>query len=274
MPPLALSVRSSLIRLRPTIPPTSPFTGARSRPLSTALLFPLSSASALPPTRLALRIPTAFHAQAPTPVSSTFVPVRHAVANFRPRKLKYKKAHKGFHPVRTGGSLRGTTVYYGDYGLQALEGGRLSDKQLDSARTGIRRVLKAEKGSRFFLRCFPDRPVTSKGAETRMGKGKGAVDYFATFVAEGRVIVEVKGVRKELAEKAMKVAAAGFPIRTRFVSAAAPEGEQSRVPPRVLPFFVRQRLAKLEFAEFDKTVAGGRKKCSKRAPQPIATKSA
>ncbi|KAI9092693.1 ribosomal protein L10e/L16, partial [Phlyctochytrium arcticum] len=139
-------------------------------------------------------------------------------ANFRPRRTKYKKAFKGYWPVRTGGSLRGTTVYYGDFGLQALEGGRLSDKQLDNARTGIRRVLKkGEKGSRFFLRCFPDRPVTSKGAETRMGKGKGAVDYFATFVAEGRVIFEVKGLRQELAEKAMRVAAACLPIRTKFI---------------------------------------------------------
>lgn len=152
------------------------------------------------------------------------------------------------HPVRTGGSLRGTTVYYGDYGLQALEGGRLSDKQLDNARTGIRRIIKQEKGSRFFLRCFPDRPVTSKGAETRMGKGKGAVEYFATFVAAGRVVIEVKGVRKELAEKALRVAAAALPIRTKFVEAPA---EGSRVPPRVLPFFVRKRLEQKEFAAFD-----------------------
>ncbi|KAI8592380.1 ribosomal protein L10e/L16 [Geranomyces variabilis] len=217
------------------------------RSLSTALLG--RTTSPLAPTRLpsAAAILTPFHPLAPRPLVHNFTQHRHAVANFRPKKLKHKKAHKGFWPTHTGGSLRGTTVYYGDYGLQALEGGRLSDKQLDSARVAIRRVLKQEKGSRFFLRCFPDRPVTSKGAETRMGKGKGAVDYFATFVAAGRVIVEVKGVRKELAEKAMRIAAAGFGIRTRFIVA----DKENRMPPRVLPAFVRERLARQEFAEFD-----------------------
>ncbi|KND01065.1 ribosomal protein L16 [Spizellomyces punctatus DAOM BR117] len=189
-----------------------------------------------------------YHPQAPTPISSFLIPIRHAVANFRPRRLKYKKSHKGFYPTHTGGSLRGTTVYYGEYGLQALEGGRLSDVQLDSARTGMRRVLKGEKGGKFFLRCFPDRPVTSKGAETRMGKGKGAVDYFATWVAEGRVVLEVKGVRKEVADKALRVAAAALPIRTRVV------GVTERVPPRVLPFFVRRRLRDIEFEGFDEKV--------------------
>ncbi|KAI9012952.1 ribosomal protein L10e/L16, partial [Gaertneriomyces semiglobifer] len=135
----------------------------------------------------------------------------------RPRRLKYKKAQKGFFPSRSGGSLRGTTVYHGDYGLQVTEGGRLSDKQLDVARTAVRRTIKIEKGARFFLRCFPDRPVTSKGAETRMGKGKGAVDYFATWVAAGRVVIEVKGVRKELAEKALRVAASMLPLRTKII---------------------------------------------------------
>ncbi|KAI8820864.1 ribosomal protein L16p/L10e-domain-containing protein [Fimicolochytrium jonesii] len=189
-----------------------------------------------------------FHPLAPTPHALQFTQHRHAVANFRPRRLKYKKAQKGFWPIHSGGSLRGSTVYYGDYGLQALEGGRLSDRQLDAARTGIRRVIKSEKGSRFFLRCFPDRPVTSKGAETRMGKGKGAVDYFATFVAEGRVVFEVKGVRKELAEKAMRVAAACLPVRTKFVSE---EDQKTRMAPRVLPFFVQRRLRDNEFLEYD-----------------------
>ncbi|KAJ3023711.1 mitochondrial ribosomal large subunit component [Thoreauomyces humboldtii] len=216
-----------------------------SRNLSSAFLRP--TASPLPRNSFLPTPLSAFHPCAPAPVPHAFSQHRHAVANFRPRRTKYKKAQKGFYPSRSGGSIRGTTVYYGDYGLQALEGGRLSDKQLDSARTAIRRVIKPEKGSRFFLKCFPDRPVTSKGAETRMGKGKGAVDYFATWVAEGKVLIEVKGVRRELAEKAMRVAAAGLPIRTRFL--AAQPG--NRVPPRVLPHFVRKRLADREFQEFD-----------------------
>lgn len=98
---------------------------------------------------------------------------RTVVSNFRPKKTKFRKAFKGHFPSRSGGSIRGTTVAFGDIGLQVIEGGRLSDAQLDAARSAVKRVIKSEKGSEFILRCFPDRPVTAKPAEVRMGKGKG-----------------------------------------------------------------------------------------------------
>ena len=133
-----------------------------------------------------------------------FIQVRNAVSNFRPKKLRHKKAFKGtFKPKPL--SLRGTTVYFGDYGLQVLEGGRLSDKQLDVCRTAIKRQIKIEKEAKFILKVFPSRPVTRKPAETRMGKGKGAVDYFASWVPKGRVVFEVANCREEVALKALKV---------------------------------------------------------------------
>eukprot|EP00842_Homolaphlyctis_polyrhiza_P000331 jgi/Hompol1/1299/HPOL_005553-RA len=126
------------------------------------------------------------------------------MANYRPRRTRFRKAFKGTFKTRCGGSLRGTTVFKGQYGLQALEGLRLKDKQLDTARSMMRRVLKPEKAARVLMRVFPHRPVTAKGAETRMGKGKGMVDYYATWVSEGFVLVEVDGARKELAMKALQ----------------------------------------------------------------------
>ena len=133
-----------------------------------------------------------------------FCQVRTAVSNFRPKKLKYKKAFKGTfkNPPE---SIRGTFVTLGDYGLQVLEGGRLSDKQLDVARAGIRKAIKVEKESKFILKVFPSRPVSRKPAETRMGKGKGAVDYFASWVPKGRIVFEVGNCTKEVATRALKV---------------------------------------------------------------------
>lgn len=126
-------------------------------------------------------------------------------SQLRPKITKHKKQFKGFFTVNSGGSLAGTAVHEGDYGLQVLEGGRLNDKQLDNARTAIRRVLKADKGSKLILRAFPDRPVTSKGSEARMGKGKGAVDYFAKWLSPGAIVFEVKFCRMEIAKEAMRV---------------------------------------------------------------------
>lgn len=128
-----------------------------------------------------------------------------------------------------------------------MEGGRISDRELDQARTVIRRVLKPHKGSRFYLRAFPDRPVSTKGAETRMGKGKGAVEYFATWVAEGRILFECKGVRREVGYEAMRVAAHAIGLHTRFVE----RDEDNLVAPRVLPHFVREKVRQQEWEAFD-----------------------
>jgi ribosomal protein L16 len=160
--------------------------------------------------------------------------------------MKYKKAQKGFFKVKSGGSLRGTTLFLGNYGLRVTEGGRLKDKQIDAARTVMRRVLKEEKGSKFYIRAFPDRPVTAKAAETRMGKGKGSVDYFALWVSKGKMVFEVKSSRKELAQKALKVAAAALPLRTEFVELGERGHERA---PRCLPHFLKKRLDHAEYKE-------------------------
>ncbi|KAH6573093.1 hypothetical protein BASA62_003127 [Batrachochytrium salamandrivorans] len=170
---------------------------------------------------------------------------RFAVTNLRPKKTKYRKAFKGFFKTRSGGSIRGTTVRMGEYGLQLFEGGRLKDKQLDTVRTMVRRVLKPEKGAKVILRCFPHIPVTAKGAETRMGKGKGMVDYFATWVSEGVIVLEIVGARKEIALKALDVAAQALPLRTRVVM----RNPDMIEAPRVLPYFIQKRLKDRQFIE-------------------------
>ncbi|TPX38000.1 hypothetical protein SmJEL517_g00422 [Synchytrium microbalum] len=172
------------------------------------------------------------------------IQTRTAVSALRPRKTKFRKAFKGFFPVRIGGSLRGTGLYYGDFGMRVTEPGRLSDIQLEAARAAIRKVLKAEKDFKIFLTVFPHRPVTAKGAETRMGKGKGMVDYFATWVAHGKMLFEVKGVREDVAKEAFRVAGAGLPLLTEFVT----RRQVDEVPARVLPHFVKERIRKYQEA--------------------------
>ncbi|KAI8915788.1 ribosomal protein L10e/L16 [Gorgonomyces haynaldii] len=172
----------------------------------------------------------------------TFGQKRTAVANYRPKQLKYKKAHKGFFPTHSGGSLKGTTVFKGDYGLQVIEGGRLKDKQLDTLRLAVKRIIKQEKTAEMHMRCFPHRPVTAKGNGARMGSGKGSVDYFATWMGAGRIVLEIGGARKELAHKALSVAAAMLPLRTRIIEKDLNE----QAAPRVLPHFIRQRLWETE----------------------------
>ncbi|KAI8848545.1 ribosomal protein L10e/L16, partial [Chytridium lagenaria] len=132
------------------------------------------------------------------------------------RKMKYQKAFKGHFKARPH-SLRATTLTIGNYGLRVTEGGRLKDKQLDQLRTIVRRALKEEKGAKFYFRVFTARPVSKKAAETRMGKGKGAVEYFASWVSRGRIVFEVKSTRRELALKALRIAAEALPLRTTVI---------------------------------------------------------
>ena len=120
-------------------------------------------------------------------------PVRFSIANLRPKKMRSKKAMKGTFKSKSGGSLRGTSVTSGDYGLMAMDSARITDKHIDIARSAAKKAIKSEKNSMFYLKCFPDIPVTSKPAETRMGKGKGAVDFFATWISAGRIMFEVGG---------------------------------------------------------------------------------
>ncbi|KAF9948416.1 mitochondrial ribosomal large subunit component [Modicella reniformis] len=155
--------------------------------------------------------------------------------SLQPKKMKYRKKHKGRIPIPIGGSTKGTFVEFGEYGLRIKEGARLTAKQIQAAHTTIRRKIKTVKGSRIWTRVFPDIPVTSKGGESRMGKGKGSVDYYATRVGINRIIFEVGGggIRREHAKEALRLAAAKLPVTAEFVIKA----DQVKPPkiPRVIP---------------------------------------
>ena len=129
-----------------------------------------------------------------------------------PKRVKYRKQHRG---RMTGMASRGNTVAFGDYGLQALEPCWMTARQLEAARRAIVRYLR--RGGRMWMRVFPDKPVTKKPAETRMGGGKGAVDQWVAVVQPGRIIFEVSGVSEEIAREALRLAAAKLPIDTQFV---------------------------------------------------------
>ncbi|KDQ10297.1 hypothetical protein BOTBODRAFT_116005 [Botryobasidium botryosum FD-172 SS1] len=141
-----------------------------------------------------------------------------------PRRVKYRKAHKGRVPIATGGSVKGTTLAYGDFGLRISgDGVRLTAKQLQSAEVALKRKLKVIKGAVVWMRVFPDIPVCVKGNETRMGKGKGSFEYWACRARTGRVVFELGGggLREELAREALKLAAAKLPCQTDFITRAA-----------------------------------------------------
>ncbi|MDK2872032.1 MAG: large subunit ribosomal protein [bacterium] len=130
-----------------------------------------------------------------------------------PKRVKYRKQQRGRMKGRAKG---GTTLAFGDYGLQALEPAWITAQQIEAARIAITRSLR--KGGRIWIRIFPDKPVTRKPAETRMGKGKGNVDHWVGVVKPGRILFEVIGVSREEAEEIFKQADAKLPIRTRIVS--------------------------------------------------------
>ncbi|KAJ3353647.1 hypothetical protein HDU83_006556 [Entophlyctis luteolus] len=195
-----------------------------------------------------------FGLQGMAPQSSTLQARFVSYVGLRPRRMAHKKMQKGFFKEHSGGSLRGTSLLFGNYGLRVIEGGRLQDKQIDAARTVMRRVVKEEKGANFHLKCFTDRPVTCKPAEVRMGKGKGAVEFFATWVPKGRIIFEISCSRRETGLNALRVAAAAIPLRTEVVESgnmAEKKGEYRPAlgvtPPRCLPHFIKKRLADEEF---------------------------
>ncbi|KAJ8463202.1 hypothetical protein ONZ45_g17663 [Pleurotus djamor] len=142
-----------------------------------------------------------------------------------PRQVKHVKRHKGRIPIPTGGSTKGTTLAYGEWGIRIKGNGvRLSAKQLTTAEEVIKRKIKVIKGSKVYLRVFPDIPVCIKGNETRMGKGKGTFEFWATRVPKGRVIFEIGGVpiREELARDALRQAADKLPTVMEFISRSTP----------------------------------------------------
>lgn len=129
-----------------------------------------------------------------------------------PKKVKYRKQHRG---RMTGKAYRGSEVNFGQYGLQALEPGYLTDRQIEAARVSMTRRIK--RAGRVWIQIFPDKPITSKPAETRMGKGKGAPDHWAAVIKPGRVLYEMEGVPEELAREAFRLASHKLPLKTRFV---------------------------------------------------------
>jgi len=129
-----------------------------------------------------------------------------------PKRVKFRKTFKG----RTRGiASRGATVAFGEYGLISLEPGWVSNRQIEAARVAMTREMK--RGGKVWIRIFPDKPITKKPAETRMGKGKGNPEGWVAVVKPGRMLFEVEGVDVTLARKALALAAAKLPVRTRFV---------------------------------------------------------
>jgi large subunit ribosomal protein L16 len=130
-----------------------------------------------------------------------------------PKRVKYRKAHRG---RRRGNAHRGSLVNFGDYGLKALEPGWITSRQIESARVAITRMMKRE--GRLWIRIFPDKPVTKKPAETRMGKGKGAPEFWVAVVKPGRIMFEIAGVNRKIAEEAMRLASHKLPIKAKLVT--------------------------------------------------------
>ncbi|MBM4195225.1 MAG: 50S ribosomal protein L16 [Gemmatimonadetes bacterium] len=130
-----------------------------------------------------------------------------------PKRVKFRKMFKG---RMKGIATRGSEVSFGHYGLQALEPGWVTARQIEAARVALTRHIK--RGGKVWIRVFPDKPVTKKPAETRMGKGKGSPELWVAVVKPGRVMFEIEGVEKALAERAMNLAAAKIGIRTKFVA--------------------------------------------------------
>ncbi len=130
----------------------------------------------------------------------------------QPKRVKYRKAQRG---RRRGIAQAGNTVTFGDFGLQAQECAWLTSRQIEAARRAI--VHSVKRGGKVWIRVFPDKPVTKKPAETRMGSGKGSLDHWAAVVKPGRMLFEISGVKEELAKEAMRLASAKLPIRTKFV---------------------------------------------------------
>jgi large subunit ribosomal protein L16 len=143
-----------------------------------------------------------------------------------PKRVKYRKQQRG---RMTGKAYRGSTVAFGEFGLMALEPIWMTSRQIEAARKAIVRNIK--RRGKVWIRVFPDKPFTKRGAESRMGKGKGAVEYYVAVVLPGRILFEMAGVEEAVAREALTLAAAKLPIRTRFVKRIDPiSGVEVSIP--------------------------------------------
>ena len=131
----------------------------------------------------------------------------------QPKRVKYRKQQKG--KIR-GNAMRGNTVAFGDYGLQTLDAGWITNRQIEAARVAMTRHIK--RGGKVWIRIFPDKPITTKPLEVRQGKGKGNVEYWVCQIQPGRMLYEMEGVTEEVAREAFRLAAAKLPFGTKFVT--------------------------------------------------------
>ena len=129
-----------------------------------------------------------------------------------PKRVKFRKQQRG---RMKGKAWRGAELAFGEFGLKAMECGYITDRQIEASRIAMTRFIK--RGGKIWLRLFPDKPITKKPAETRMGKGKGAPDHWSAVIRPGKMLFEMEGVTPEIAEEAMRLAANKLPLRVRFV---------------------------------------------------------
>ncbi|MGI6036818.1 MAG: 50S ribosomal protein L16 [Limnochordia bacterium] len=139
-----------------------------------------------------------------------------------PKRVKYRRQHRG---RTTGVAYRGSEITLGEYGLKAMEPGWITNSQIEAARIAMTRHIK--RGGKVWIKIFPDKPVTAKPAETRMGSGKGAPEYWVAVVKPGRILFEIAGVSEELAREALRLAGHKLPIKTKFVMRAQAGGDDN-----------------------------------------------
>jgi large subunit ribosomal protein L16 len=139
-----------------------------------------------------------------------------------PSRTKYRRQHRG---RMKGEAHRGNTLAFGEYGLQALEPCWMEARQIEAARIALTRFMK--RGGKVWIRVFPDKPVTAKPAETRMGSGKGAVDHWVAVVKPGRIIFELGGVNEDIAKEAIRLASHKLPVKTRFITRGEAESVEA-----------------------------------------------
>ena len=138
-----------------------------------------------------------------------------------PKRVKYRRVHRG---RMTGKALRGNTISHGEFGLLALEPAWITSNQIEAARIAMTRYCK--RFGKVWIKIFPDKPISKKPAETRMGKGKGAPEYWVSVIKPGRIMFEIAGVPEETAREAMRLAAHKLPIKCKFVVKKEMDGEQ------------------------------------------------
>ena len=130
-----------------------------------------------------------------------------------PKKVKYRKVQRG---RMKGKAWRGSSISFGEYGLKAMDCGWITSRQIEAARIAMTRFIK--RGGKVWIRLFPDKPITKKPAETRMGKGKGAPEEWVAVIRPGKILFEMEGVGQDIAQQAMRLAAHKIPMKTKFVS--------------------------------------------------------